>query len=49
MAQPELLQPNWLDLPLELWAHIYKHTKRTCYLTAYQYACVCKWVTFGRS
>ena len=35
MAQPGLL-PNWLDLPLELWAHMYKR------VGGEDFACVCK-------
>ena len=39
MAQPpELLPANWLDLPLELWAHIYKDVEDE----AEDFACVCK-------
>ena len=44
--QPELL-PNWLDLPLELWAHIYKHwahTYKQCedIYKPQHFACACK-------
>ena len=35
---PEVLPANWLDLPLELWAHIYKLVGDK----PLNFACVCK-------